>query len=275
MTLGQHLAKQRQHRGVRKMEHYGASEEEDEWALPEEHLDAFHFGAFLAVSRATGKFVVNLAGSDQKQDENRRDRARRDEEKNAPVGNEVAEDAHGHGGNHVPCRVERLIAPLAGVERGASDDPERHRADRWEENAGRAANQDLSAHDGPERRKQSDQQCSRCQRGHGHTDQRSLRSEEVNERASRGLRENSCDPADREREPDPLFVPLVAGEVNSEEGPHPRLHVGQEEIEPIETSQRSPRRGGFGLNGGVSLAHALDQESPFCSQPLRKNQRSI
>ena len=68
----------------------------------------------------------------------------------------------------------------------------------------------------------------------------SARFDRRNERASRGLRENSCDPADREREPDALFVPFVASKVNGEERPHPRLHVGQEEIEPIEAKQRSP-----------------------------------
>ena len=156
------------------MEHHGASEEEDEWALPEEHLDAFHFAPFLAVSCATGKFVVNLGGSDQKQDENRGDREHRDEKEDAPVGNEVAEDTHRHGGNHIPCRVERLIAALAGVECGTSDDPERHRADGWEEDTGRAANQDLSAHDGPERRKQRNQQRPYSQCGHGHTDHRPI-----------------------------------------------------------------------------------------------------
>ena len=245
------------------MEHHGADEEEDQWAIPEEHPDAFHFAAFLAVICATGELVVNLGGSDQKQDENRGDCESHDEEEDAPVGNEVAEEAHRHGGNHVTCRVERLIATLAGVECGTSDDPERHRADGWDEDAGCAANQDLSAHDGPERRKQCDQQRPRGQRGHGHTDQRSLRSEEVNERASRRLRENSCDPTDGEREPDALFVPLVASEVNREERPHSRLHVGEKEIEPVEATQRSPRRGRFGLNGGVRLARSLHQEFPF------------
>jgi len=79
----------------------------------------------------------------------------------------------------------------------------------------------------------------------------------IDQRARRRLRENSCDPADREREPDALFVPMVASEVYRDERPHPRLHVGEEEIEPIEATQRSPRRGRFGLYGGVRLARAL------------------
>jgi hypothetical protein len=76
------------------------------------------------------------------------------------------------------------------------------------------------------------------------------------ERASRRLSENSCDPANREREPDTLFIPLVASEVNREKRPYPRLHVGEEEIEPIEARQRSRRRGRFGRNGGVARSRS-------------------
>ena len=125
------------------MEHHGADEEDHQRAILKEHPDAFRFATFLAVVCATGELVVNLAGSDQKQDENRGDRESRDEEEDAAVGNEVAEQAHRHGGNHIACRVESLVATLADVECGTSDDPERHRADGWEEDAGRAANQDL------------------------------------------------------------------------------------------------------------------------------------
>ena len=117
------------------MEHHGADEEEDQWAIPEEYPDAFRFAGFLAFICATGDLVVNLGGSDQKQDENRGDRESHNEKEDAAVGNEVAEEAHRQCSSHVPCRVERLIAALAGVECGASDDPERHRADGWDEDA--------------------------------------------------------------------------------------------------------------------------------------------
>jgi hypothetical protein len=105
MTLGQHLAQERQHRRVRKMEHHGTDEEEHEWAILEEHPDAFHFAAFLAVLCATGELVVNLGGSYQKQDKNRGDRESHDEEEDAPVGNQVAEEAHRHGGSHVAAEL--------------------------------------------------------------------------------------------------------------------------------------------------------------------------
>ena len=65
---------------------------------------------------------------------------------------------------------------------------------------------------------------------------------EVDERTRRCLRQNPCDPADRERQPHALLVPSVAGEVNREERPHPGLHVGQEEIQTIEPTERPPRR---------------------------------
>jgi hypothetical protein len=138
------------------MEHYSADEEDNQWVILKEYPDAFCLPALRVVICATGEFVVNLAGSDQKENENRGNRERRDEKEDAPVGNKVTEDAHRYGSNDVACRVESLVATLAGVECGASDDPERHRADGWEENAGRAANQDLGPHDRPERRKQRD-----------------------------------------------------------------------------------------------------------------------
>jgi hypothetical protein len=49
------------------MEHHSTDEEDDQWVIPEEHPDAFCFAAFLSVICATGEFVVNLGGSDQKQ----------------------------------------------------------------------------------------------------------------------------------------------------------------------------------------------------------------
>ena len=153
----QHLAEQREHCRVCKMEHHGADEEDHKGAILKQYPDAFCFAAFLAIICAAGDFVVNLGGSDQKQDENGGDRESRHEDEYAPIGNEVPKGTHGQGGNHITTRVECLIATLAGVECGASHDPKRHRADGGEENAGSAADQDLSTHDRPERREQSDQ----------------------------------------------------------------------------------------------------------------------
>ena len=86
---------------------------------------------------------------------------------------------------------------------------------------------------------------------------RAFGSQVIDQRARRRLRENSCDPADRKREPDALFVPSIASEVNRDERPHPRLHVGEEEIEPIESTQRPPGRGRLGLHEGVRIARTL------------------
>ena len=80
LTLCQQLAQQRQHRRVGKMEHHGADEKEDQRAILEEHPDAFRFACFLTVICATGDLVVNLIGSDQKQDENRGNREGHHEE---------------------------------------------------------------------------------------------------------------------------------------------------------------------------------------------------
>jgi hypothetical protein len=49
----------------------------------------------------------------------------------------------------------------------------------------------------------------------------------VNQRTRRGLGQDSGDPADRERKPDALFVPLVASEVDREEWSDSGLDVGE------------------------------------------------
>ena len=64
MPLCQELAKQRQHRCVRKMEHYSADEEDNQWVILKEYPDAFCLPALRVVICATGELVVNLAGSD-------------------------------------------------------------------------------------------------------------------------------------------------------------------------------------------------------------------
>ena len=203
------------------MEHHGAGQKENQRAIPEEQPDAFHFGAFPVVSCAASQLVINLAGPDHQQDKNRGHSECCDEEEDAAVGNEVAEQAHRYGGNHVPRRVEGLIAALADVECGSSHDPQRHRADGREKDAGGAPNQNLRAHNRPESWKQRDQQRPRSQRSHGHADQRALGADKINQPASRRLREDSRNPAHRKRQPHVLFVPPVAGQVNREERPHP------------------------------------------------------
>ena len=56
----------------------------------------------------------------------------------------------------------------------------------------------------------------------------------VNQCARRSLRENTCDPTDRERKPDAFLVPPpVAGNINREEWSDSRLDVLEEKIQPV------------------------------------------
>jgi hypothetical protein len=80
------------------------------------------------------------------------------------------------------------------------------------------------------------------QRGDGCAEQRSLRTHPIDERPGRRLREDACDPSDRESKPDALLVPFVPGEVDGEEWPYAGLNVGQKEVQPVQAAQRS--RGG-------------------------------
>ena len=85
-----------------------------------------------------------------------------------------------------------------------------------------------------------DEQRSNSKREHGHAEERPLRPKCVDEPACRRLGEDPCDAADGKSEPNALFVPLVAGEVDREERPDPRLDVGEQKIQRIEATQRSP-----------------------------------
>jgi hypothetical protein len=55
-------------------------------------------------------------------------------------------------------------------------------------------------------------------------------SQAVDQGARRGLSQDPGDPAGHERDPDALFVPPIASEVNREEWSDSRLDVGEEEI---------------------------------------------
>ena len=257
MPLGQHLTQQRQHRGVGKMEHHGANQEHDQWTVAEQHPDAMRLAAFPAAVRATGNVVVDLCGPDQKQGEKRGDRQNHDEEENAPVGSEVAEEAHRHSGGHVPRRVERLIAALADVECGASDDPERNGTDGRAEDARCSADEDLGRHHRPKGWHDCDQQRPHRQCDDAGGDQRSLRPQPVDQRARRRLGEDSGDSANGESESYALLVPPLSRQESRQKWSDSRLHVGEKKVQPIQTAQRSRRRGGLDSSERFWLAGCL------------------
>ena len=133
MPLGEPFAQEWQHRGVGEMEHHGGDEEDDQPAILDERL--FHLDGPPAGIRAAGNLIVNFGGFDEGQGGKRRDRDNHHEEENAPIGQKVAEEAHGQGRDHVACGVEGLVAALAEVEGGTSDDPQGDGADGWAEYA--------------------------------------------------------------------------------------------------------------------------------------------
>ena len=67
LPLGQHLAQQRQHRGVRKMEPHGADQEDHQRAVPEKDPDAFRLAAVPAFVPAPRPLVIDLVGADEEQ----------------------------------------------------------------------------------------------------------------------------------------------------------------------------------------------------------------
>ena len=65
----------------------------------------------------------------------------------------------------------------------------------------------------------------------------------------------------------------AAGQVNRKEWPHPRLHVGKQEVEPIEAAQRSPRRERFRRDGRLGLGCSLHFQ--FGYHPMVRHRREV
>jgi hypothetical protein len=61
----------------------------------------------------------------------------------------------------------------------------------------------------------------------------------VDQSARWGLGKYSGDAANRKGDPDAFLVPLVAGQIDREEGSNSRQDVREEEIQPIQATQRS------------------------------------
>ncbi len=170
-----------------------------------------------------------------------RDNAK-DSRPHAIQNNVVTEQAHGNSGQDVSRRVESLVASLAAIEQPMSDDSEGNGADSRTEDARRAANQDLGPHHGPKGRYQRNQQCAHGQGDDPCGNERAFGSETVNQRARRSLRQDSGDSANGQRDSHALLVPPVSGEVDGEEGSDSRLDVGEKEIQPVQTAERSGGR---------------------------------
>ena len=79
----------------------------------------------------------------------------------------------------------------------------------------------------------------------------------VHQSARRGLGKDSGNSANGQSNPDTLLIPPISCEVDREEWSDSRLDVSEKEIQPVQTAQRSPRRGRCGLYPGVNLSPAF------------------
>src|ERR1700689_2542688 len=123
-----------------------------------------------------------------------------------------------------------------------ADDPKRDGTDRRSKDAGSAPDQDLGRHYGPERWREGNQYSACGQRDDCTGDQRALRMQAVDQSTSRGLGQNSGNSANSESDSDALLVPAISRQVNCEERADPRLDVGEEEIQPVQSAQRARGR---------------------------------
>jgi hypothetical protein len=79
----------------------------------------------------------------------------------------------------------------------------------------------------------------------------------VHQSARRGLGQDSGNSANGQRNPHTLLVPPISREVDGEEWSDSRLDVGKKEIQPVQTAQRSPRRGRSRFYQGDKLLRSL------------------
>ena len=177
-----------------------------------------------------------------KKREDSRDRTGHHKEENTAIGNEITKQAHGNSGHDVAGRVESLVAPwrrsnnrrptipremaqMAGPKM-LDVPPIKTWADITDQKVGTSAisNAPTASATIPAAIK------------------RAFGSEAVDHRPRRGLGQDSGDSADGQRDSHSLLVPPISGEVDGEEGPDSRLHVGEKEIEPVQTMERSGGR---------------------------------
>jgi hypothetical protein len=128
------------------------------------------------------------------------------------------------------------------IKQLVSHDPERNGTHGRTENARGAANQDLGRHHGPEGRQLRNQQRPHRQCDDPRGNQRAFESEVIDQRARRGLGQDSGDPTDGESDSHTLLVPPISREVDGEEWSDSRLDVGEKEIQPVQTTERSGGR---------------------------------
>jgi hypothetical protein len=182
----------------------------------------------------TAQVVINLAGIDQAQAEDRRQRQCHHKKEDAAIGEVVSDQTHANSRRNIAGGVKCLIAPLPPVERFRPDDAERNSADGGDEHAGSSADERLRRDDRPERREERNEQRTRRQRDNGSGDQRPLGPNAVDQSAGWRLRDDAGDPANRQRKPDALFIPLIGSQINSQKRPDARLHVSEKKVEPVE-----------------------------------------
>jgi hypothetical protein len=94
MAPDQHFAQQRQHGGVRKMEHDCADQKYDQRTLLQRRGCPNRFAVASILLCTTRSLVIDFVGADLAQGEEGWKHANRDEKENAAIGDEVPEQAH-------------------------------------------------------------------------------------------------------------------------------------------------------------------------------------
>lgn len=240
MTLAQPLADERQHGGIGEMEQGDRSREDQQRPRFENHAQGagpraavVGIGRFIQTARER---MVSGAGIDRqiRAGAQQREKDRQPKHRNGsdPIAGEARED----GGDDISGVAECFVAADPACESLPPDAAKADRGDGRRER--RIANSDdrLSARNRPEGRKKGQHADAHCDDDRGGDDQAALAQSRIDIGAGGTPRRDRGDSADRHDEADMRRVPLSAGpEVDREKGPDAALHIGKQEIGPIQS----------------------------------------
>ncbi len=209
------------------------------------------FGAGCGIA---GAGIIDLVRPDETERDQGRDAQGRRGDKNRAHGEISADQSHQRRGRGVAAGRIAVVAPGAHRHRPAADQTEADGAYRRRDNpASHALQQRGEQHHEVGWRQRQDQR-----RGADHDnadrDQSALPWQCVGQRAARDLAGDPRKPAKRQGIADVALRPAQMGQIERNEGAEAGLHVGKEEIHPVEAVAALRRRRAMQRLSGVVVA---------------------
>ncbi len=146
-----------------------------------------------------------------------------------------------------------MVAAEAPAQGAVADEAETDRGERELGHAAGAAVHDLRHHHEQEAREEGEDQRADGDQDERGGEQQPLRAHVVHQGAARCLARDGDEGAHRERQPDASLRPALRREVEGDERAETRLHVGDEEVQPVESALASGRGMRLLARAGVAV----------------------